>query len=120
MENAKVMSMDEFIEYAQQLVQEELLDREVNRGMGRKLQDRLCFDDVRVAEGIEIRDLSDEARREYHYANGDLVLKDPVALRLSDSGSHYVVLATGETMYIPPGWYALSWVAREDANHISF
>lgn len=82
----------------------------------------LKFDDVSVPLHIwkDLRDISHETERVYRYIHGELTLKDPVALWISDSNSHYVVLADGSTVYVRPGWEVLSWKARPGADHISF
>jgi hypothetical protein len=67
--------------------------------------------------GLEFTDISSEAFREYTLANGGaLRIDQPLHLHVSESG-HRVFAADGTSHYIPKGWLALKWQAKEGSPH---
>lgn len=83
----------------------------------------LTFDELRLPPELqgEFRSLEDEVAREYSFDDMDIMITDPVALRISESGGHYVIDRQHDVHYIPAGWKCLSWTPRDDADyHMSF
>ena len=71
--------------------------------------------------GLEFKDISSETFREYTLANGaPLRIDQPLQLNVSASGGHRVFDASGMSHYIPKGWLALKWQAKEGAAHFTF
>lgn len=58
-------------------------------------------------------DISTEQWRLYTYADGTYRIDAPVALHITDSGSHRVIDADGVTHRPTPGWLGLSWKPRD-------
>ena len=78
------------------------------------------FDDIRVGEGLEFKDISDEEVRSYMFARTRVVVDCPIALRVSDSGSHYVIDDEGVVHCVPKGWVSLSWRNKPGKLHVRF
>jgi hypothetical protein len=61
-------------------------------------------------------DISSEANRTYHYADGvTFTIDAPYKLHVTDTGSHRVVAQDGRTYRPERGWLAISWQPREGA-----
>ncbi len=74
--------------------------------------------EFRNESGLEFKDISTEAFRVYTLANGDtLRIDEPQRLHVSDSGGHRLFDGAGNSHYIPTGWLALTWQAREGKPH---
>ena len=59
-------------------------------------------------------DISSEADRLYHYADGSTFsVPSPVELTITDSGSHRVTARDGRTYRPERGWVGISWLPRE-------
>lgn len=84
----------------------------------------LKFEDVRVAPGIEVHNISAEALRVYTYLEGtteiDVAIENPVAVHFRESGGQTIVCENGGVYYMKPGWQTVSWLPKEGANHIDF
>ncbi|QIG73987.1 hypothetical protein PP935_gp212 [Rhizobium phage RHph_N34] len=86
----------------------------------------LEFKDVRVPGSVDISDISSEEFRIYEFLLEGLkepqyvIIENPIALHVRESGSHVVVNSLGETTYVPTGWLHLTWRAKEGEDHISF
>ena len=78
------------------------------------------YNDIRVGEGLEFSDLSDEQVREYIVDGDKITIFNPVALRVSGSGGHYVVDAQENSHYIPARFTHLRWRIIDDAKHVAF
>ena len=65
-------------------------------------------------------DISSELRRTYRYAETDIIIYNPVRLYIADSGSHRVVVESGEVIHIPAGWLVggLSWLPHLGAEEV--
>lgn len=76
---------------------------------------------ARVDSGFEFKSLGDEAYREYVYPEGSPQrVNNPVALRVSASGGHYVVDGDDLVHYFPVGWRRLTWKARDGVPLVAF
>ena len=83
----------------------------------------LEFDDIRTFDNDIWQDLSGEQERIYLWLFDECsyVVENPVALRVSESGGHYVIDKDGIVHYIRSGWNVLSWIPRQDSKyHVSF
>lgn len=66
----------------------------------------------------EFVDISSELWREYTFGSGAKVrINEPAYLSVSKSGGARLLTMAGRSIYIPFGWIALEWVAREGAPH---
>ena len=84
-------------------------------------QTEFGFSDVIVSDDAEeLDDLTDEEYRTYHYEDGDLVIQRPIALRIRESGTHFIVMHNGTVACIPAGWRYFTWMPKEGEPHISF
>jgi hypothetical protein len=71
--------------------------------------------------GEEFKSIEDEAYREYDFGFGRSVrIEQPVALRVSKSGGHYVVDQDGVAHYLPNTWIGLKWENYPGAVRINF
>lgn len=69
----------------------------------------------------DFKSLESETFRRYRFpGNEEITINRPVALRISDSGGHYIVDATGFSHYIPKGWIHLTWSVKPGMNHLDF
>jgi hypothetical protein len=80
----------------------------------------LTFSEIKVAPGLKFKDISDEIRRTYIFADQIVNIMGPIALRVSDSGGHYVIDIDGLTHYIPPYWGELIWENKPNTQHVRF
>jgi hypothetical protein len=83
------------------------------------------IDDVFITNnpkiGEEFKDISHEESRAYRFPGDEIVeIEEPVALRVSASGGHYVVDSKGVAYYIPKGFIAIAWNNYEDQPRINF
>lgn len=68
--------------------------------------------------GLEFIDISSEQQRVYEFDNGHrYTITAPLKLNVSKAGGHRIFDASGQSHYIPKGWVALSWRAREGQPH---
>ena len=68
------------------------------------------FANIRVADGLDFQDISEERQRTYHFPNGTpFTVQDPIALHVSDSGGHRLILKDGSSVYIRPTWIAFEF-----------
>ncbi|QIG69784.1 hypothetical protein EVB81_215 [Rhizobium phage RHph_I46] len=80
----------------------------------------LEFKDIRVDESIDISDISSEEYRVYEFQETGIIISNPIALHIRNSGAHNVITADGETVYVPAGWLCLRWKVKDGEDHISF
>lgn len=67
----------------------------------------MTFEEIRVAEELDFKDISEEKTRVYYFPNGDeFVVHEPVALHVSASGGHRIIEASGRSVYIKGTWIA--------------
>lgn len=81
------------------------------------------FADLTFAEGIVVKPIQGEEFREYVDPKTGSVYRvtNPLALHISESGSHYVVDAEGVTHHIKKdGSFTVRWKAGEGHPNISF
>jgi photosystem II stability/assembly factor-like uncharacterized protein len=72
--------------------------------------------------GRAFTDLTNELVRTYLFANGKVVIDNPIALHISKSG-HYVARADGVVTFLPygpNGFIALQFVCYADAPTMNF
>lgn len=74
---------------------------------------------------LKFSDISDEEFRAYEFLRDNgrvdrLILPNPVALRVSSSGGHYVVTADGRTHYVPFQWKHLYWESKFGKPAVAF
>lgn len=64
----------------------------------------------------EFVSIDGEIKRTYHFPTQSgivpIVLHNPVALNVSESGGHRLILACGKSVYIPTGWICLEWETK--------
>jgi hypothetical protein len=73
------------------------------------------FDDIRVPETMDFADISGEVYRKYIYQDGsEFHLEDPIALNVSKSGGHRLILSDGRSIYVRHGWIAFEFKALDD------
>lgn len=65
----------------------------------------------------EFVDISSEEYRSYEYVDAYLEIDEPQWLSVSASGGHRVLDKSGLSYYIPPGWIAVTWKAKEGYPH---
>jgi hypothetical protein len=59
-------------------------------------------------------DITSEAERTYHYADGTtFTIEEPYKLHVTESGSHRVIAQNGRTYRPERGWVAISWLPRD-------
>jgi hypothetical protein len=80
--------------------------------------------EFRNASKLEFQNLKNEAYREYlFFKEGEKVwvrIDKPLKLAVSESGGHRLFNEAGESIYVPPDWIELKWVAKEGAPHFDF
>lgn len=81
---------------------------------------RLEFSKIRIKGDMEFNDLSDELFRSYRFPQGTVTINDPIALHISDSGTHYIIDEDGKVHVIPTGWIELIWDSSQDAYHVAW
>jgi dUTPase len=70
-------------------------------------------------------DISSESVRTYIYPNGfKLSVPEPTLINISPSSqgghSHRIQTATGEGVYVAPGWAAVTWKPKEGQPIFTF
>lgn len=84
----------------------------------------LAFKDIRVPEEIQgssFGDISGEDYRIYYYSDGvELRFEDPIALHVSESRGHRLILGDGRSVYVRCGWLAFEFCAVDDRAHWRF
>lgn len=78
-----------------------------------------------ISLGLKFKSIEDEEWRRYDFLDGKsgtmtLVLEDPVALAVSESGSHRIFTADGISHYIPAGWAHLYWKVKPGKKPFAF
>jgi len=71
--------------------------------------------------GLEFKDISAEAFREYKFPNGQsLVITNPLLINVSASGGHRLFDAQGYSWYVQPkeGW-SIKWLAEKGKANFS-
>ena len=81
---------------------------------------KLKFSKIRVNGDMKFNDLSDESFRSYIFPKGTVTIPNPVALHVSNSGSHYVIDGGGKAHCIPTGWIELIWDSSHNDYHIAW
>lgn len=73
------------------------------------------FKDVQEQEVLEFKSVENETYRLYIYKNGFTIKVDnPVAIHISRSGGHRLILASGRCMYVKAGWIAFAYEKAKD------
>jgi len=73
---------------------------------------------MRNATDLEFDDISSEQFREYVFPEGEVVrIESPQKLHVSESDSHRILDAQGESHYIPPKWIHLRWKTKDGEPH---
>ena len=76
------------------------------------------FKDIRVAEGMVFKDISGEEYRTYVYNDGThITLNDPIAINISTSHGHRLILADGRSVYVKKGWL-MFWFGVKDKERM--
>lgn len=69
----------------------------------------------------EFTDISSEEYRQYAFMKDGAVvamrIDQPLWLSVSASGGHRLFDASGESHYVPSGWFHLSWKAKPGQPH---
>jgi len=66
----------------------------------------------------EFTDISSELWREYWFTPEMYVsIEHPLYLSVSESGGHRILDTSEVSYYIPKGWIALTWRAKDEAPH---
>jgi hypothetical protein len=74
--------------------------------------------EFRNESGLEFIDISSEEHRMYHFPIGaPMVVEGPLKLHVSESGGHRIFTEMGHCVYVPKGWIALEWKAKEGQPH---
>jgi hypothetical protein len=67
---------------------------------------------------LQFVDISSETTRTYWFpGNESITIPAPQFLNVSRSGGHRLLTANGVSFYVPKGWIALSWEAKDGAPH---
>ncbi len=85
------------------------------------------YEDINVGE-LEFHDISEEQYRRYYYIDwlGGILtwysfeFKDPIALNVSASGGHKLILSNGKSMYVKPGWIAFEYLPTKGRKNWRF
>ena len=76
------------------------------------------YKDLRNESGLDFTDISTEASSQYQFPGAEYVIVlEPVALNVSNSGGHRILDSKGQSHYIPSGWIGITWHARDGAAH---
>ena len=76
-----------------------------------------CEDLINNTDYVFI-DISSEMYRTYIYSdNTFFIINNPIALSVSESGSHRILDADGISHYIPKGYIHLCWKAKDGQPH---
>jgi hypothetical protein len=73
--------------------------------------------------GLEFKDISSEKYREYifpYFWKGNVRIKNPLKLHVSESGGHRIIDAQGKSHYIPNKWVHLWWKVKPGCKHFDF
>lgn len=86
--------------------------------------------ELRNETELEFIDISSEKERTYHFpmlfnheAHSNkkghlwLTIHEPQWLHVSKSGGHRILTINEQCYYIPPKWYFLSWIPKENEPH---
>ncbi len=74
--------------------------------------------ELRNETSAEFVDISSEKSRTYWFpGNEAVVVKAPQFLNVSRAGGHRLLAANGVSYYVPHGWIALSWEAKDGEPH---
>ena len=77
----------------------------------------LKFADLRNSTDMNFADISSEKYRTYKFSDNNIHLKEPIALHVSKSGGHRLLLASGKSHYVPTGWRDIEWEAKDGMSH---
>lgn len=80
----------------------------------------LTFKDIRVPDGQKFEDVSAEVYRTYKFADCEVTINHPVALYVSDHGSHFVIDLSGTVTYVRSTFVAIEWKTQPGTPHIKF
>jgi len=76
------------------------------------------FKDIKVPKDMKFVDISTEKYRQYYYPSTHRDIKyhvvqveEPIALSVSKSGGHRIILSDGISIYINTGWFFIKWKA---------
>lgn len=75
------------------------------------------YADLKSINLISFTDISSEIYRVYEFSGNKVKIDMPVALHVSDRGSHRVLDAQGVSHYIPTGWIHLYWKVEDGQPH---
>jgi hypothetical protein len=74
--------------------------------------------ELRNETDAEFVDISSEKSRTYWFpGNETVVIPAPQFLNVSRAGGHRLLTSKGVSFYVPKGWIALSWEAKDGAPH---
>ena len=74
------------------------------------------FRDIRVSDGMGFMDISEIKYRTYFYADGSVTFDSPIAINVSKSGGHRLILEDGKSVYVRPGWFAFEYQVANDTR----
>ena len=74
------------------------------------------FKDIRAADGVEFKDISEIKYRTYYYPDGSVTFDNPIAINVSKSGGHKLILEDGKSVYVRPGWFAFEYKVSNDTR----
>jgi hypothetical protein len=76
------------------------------------------FEEIRVKEGMDFKDISAEEFRIYHLDNGEEIkVERPIALKVSETG-HRIICEDGTSKYVYlKGVQMITWKVKEGKNH---
>lgn len=75
------------------------------------------FENLKTINLIAFTDISSEIFRVYEFADKSIKIDMPIALHVSDRGSHRILDSEGVSHYIPTGWYHLYWKVEDGQPH---
>lgn len=78
---------------------------------------KMKFEDLKSVNLVNFIDISSEMYRVYEFSGNRVEIDMPVALHISDRGSHRILDAKGVSHYIPTGWIHLYWEAYDGQPH---
>jgi hypothetical protein len=70
---------------------------------------------------LKFKDISGKKYRIYHFDKGEeLIINNPIALNISDSGGHRIIDGIGRCYYISPKWLWIEWEPKEGEPSFKF
>ncbi len=81
---------------------------------------KIAYKDIKVPAETKFDNIEAEQYRTYQFADCFVTIAEPVALHVSDHGSHFVIDSKGVSHYVRANFVAIEWKNRDGYPNIRF